>query len=254
MRSLYLRAEKSTTASSWANEVVSYLIYYAHVVCSTQIFAKSCWMDHPFFGKAYEIFCKGLFTLYCSLQVKGRENLPPPPYILCSNHCSHMDTPALMLATGLPFHRFGMIGAKDYFFDNAGRRKFLSLLMNILPLERKPSRTEIAKNMEICKTFCASQRNLILYPEGTRSLTGEMQKFKKGAACFAYELQMPLIPAYIEGTFHSLPKGKNWIKPSNIQVTLGPALYVKEGGLVAYREATEKLEESIQQLREKRHA
>jgi len=150
-----------------------------------------------------------------------------------------------MIASGLPFHEFGMMAAKDYFFDNAKRKKFVSLFMQILPMERKPNRTEITNNVDLCRQM---RCNLILFPEGTRSKTGQLQKLKKGAAYFAQSLQMPLVPVHIRGTFESLPKGRNFPLPKRISVTIGKPVYVKQEGLLGLREATQELETRIKQL------
>jgi len=87
--------------------------------------------------KVFEWYCKALFTLYCPLQVQGRENIPQSPFIFCSNHNSHMDTGVLMRCSGLPVKNFGMMAASDYFFENKNRRLFLGSLMNLIPVNRK---------------------------------------------------------------------------------------------------------------------
>ncbi len=171
---------------------------------------------------AFEWFCKGLFGLYCPLRVQGRENLPPPPFLLCSNHCSHMDSTALMHATGMGFGSFGMVAAQDYFFDHAHRKNSLPMLMNLIPAERKSTRQTLARLMVACREFSrCGPRNIILYPEGTRSRTGEMSPLKKGVAMIAAELGLPIVPAYVRGTFQSLPKGVSFPRPARIRVHIG---------------------------------
>ena len=64
-------------------------------------------------------------------------------------------------------------------------------------------------------------RNLIIYPEGTRSLNGEMGLFKRGPAMFSAELNLPIVPVHIHGTYKSLPKGRVFPKPKRITVTIG---------------------------------
>jgi 1-acyl-sn-glycerol-3-phosphate acyltransferase len=170
----------------------------------------------------YFLFCELFFRFYCRLTVYGKENLPSSPFILCSNHNSHMDTPALMLATGLPFNQFGMIAAKDYFFDNVWRKYIANLLMNLIPIDRKISRTTFIENISACKHFIEKQgKYLIIYPEGTRSITGEIQAFKRGPAMIASKLAIPLVPAYITGTYNSLKKGKFLPTPAHIYVKIG---------------------------------
>ncbi len=167
-------------------------------------------------------FCRVLFRLWCPLTVIHRERLPKPPFLLCSNHCSHMDSVVLMTGSGLPFNSCAMLAAKDYFFENKNRNGFLPLLMNLIPADRKASRHAIAEVLRACQQFIhAGDRCLIMYPEGTRSMTGELQPLKKGAAMIAVELGIPLVPVHIDGTFRALPKGVKLVRSTRIMMRVG---------------------------------
>ena len=214
-----------------------------------------------FIKKLFEIFCKTLFTIYCPLTVQGVERIPESSFIFCSNHNSHMDSAVLMTSSRKGFKNFGMIAAKDYFFDNKIRRYFLNLLMNLIPIDRKSSRKTIVENLLACRGFVKNgHRNLIVYPEGTRSMTGEMQPFKTGPAIISVELGLPIVPAYIEGTFDSYSKGSNFLKPKKVSITIGEPIYPEhyqdnardnEKGVhfTAYRRVTKELEDRIHILK-----
>ena len=74
----------------------------------------------------------------------------------------------------------------------------------------------------MCEKFLQRpQGNLILYPEGTRSGSGEIQTFKKGAGLFAVELGVPVVPAHIGGARTILPKGKFLPRPGTVTVRFG---------------------------------
>ncbi len=194
----------------------------------------------------YFLFCKFFFKLYCPLTIQGRERLPDTPFILCSNHNSHMDTPVLMLATGIPFNQFGMVAAKDYFFDNPWRNLIFNMAMNLIAINRDVSRTSLMNNITACKQFVENEgKHLIIYPEGTRSLTGEIQSFKRGPALIALKLGMPLIPVYIEGTYQSLRKGYYFPRFQKIRVHIGHPILANTDK----KQMTEQLENSIKQLR-----
>lgn len=202
----------------------------------------------PVFGILFELFCRSFFSIYCPVSVIGRENLPKTSYILCSNHSSHLDAPALVIASGLPFEKFGIMAAKDYFFNPQKRQRWISSLFQILPIDRKATPESIAKSISLCREFCSqNERNLIIFPEGTRSLTGEIQRFKKGAALLACELNLPLVPAYIENTFIALPKGKAFPRPKKIQIIIGKPIETSP----SYRKTSAELEEQISQLRDR---
>ena len=210
-----------------------------------------------FWHKCFELFCRGLFNLWCPAKVEGRENLPSAPFIFCSNHCSHMDSAALMYGGGEDFDHYGMVAAKDYFFDNESRNNFLSRLMNLIPADRAASRESIVKLMVACREFSAHKnRCLIIYPEGTRSQTGEMTPMKKGAAMIATELGLPIVPVYINGTYRAYPKGGKFIKPTRIRIYIAEAIdphrFAEEhgAGRSIYAAITCEMEKRIRKLKE----
>lgn len=212
--------------------------------------------------KIFELYCKVLFSVYCPLTVSGRENLLDSSYIFCSNHNSHMDSGVLMTASGKGFKNFGMIAAKDYFFENKIRKFFLNILMNLIPVDRRSNRKTITEYLVACREFVSKgQRSIIIYPEGTRSKTGEIQPFKRGLAIVSVELDIPVVPAYIEGTFKAMPKGRNLVKPGKITITIGepvyPGDYLSEGEgdthshFDAYSKVTNELEKRIRNLKDR---
>jgi 1-acyl-sn-glycerol-3-phosphate acyltransferase len=170
----------------------------------------------------FQGFCRGFFFGYCRLTVEGRDSLPASPFILCSNHTSHIDSAVLMTASGRPFSAFALLGASDYFFDSRRVRFVVSRFMNVIPIDRHAQPRSLRRSLAMCDDFLQRTRgNLILYPEGTRSSSGEMQAFKKGAGLFAVELGVPVVPAYIEGAHNILAKGKNVPRPGAVKVRFG---------------------------------
>jgi long-chain acyl-CoA synthetase len=168
-----------------------------------------------------------------------------------------MDSAALMYAGGEDFDRYGMVAAKDYFFDNQKRNSFLSKLMNLIPADRGARRASIVKLMVACREFTRHEnRSLIIYPEGTRSKTGEIAPMKKGPAMIAATLGLPIVPVYIKGTHHAYPKGGRIIKPARIRVCIGepidPNRFQEEhgSGKTIYTAITLEMENRIHKLKE----
>ena len=180
----------------------------------------------PGVGSAmFEGFCRMFFASYCPLTVEGRHHLPDGPFLLCSNHTSHIDSAALMTASGRSFSSFALLGASDYFFHSRRVRWSVAPLMNVIPIERRPGPKSLAACLALCRRFLEQTGGgLILYPEGTRSLDGEMQAFKTGAGLFAIELGVPLIPAHIEGTHRILRKGQSVPRSGPLTVRFGEVL------------------------------
>lgn len=173
----------------------------------------------------FEHFCRAFFNWYCPLTVEARHHLPNAPFLLCSNHSSHADSAALMTASGRSFRSFALIGASDYFFRSRRLRWAVSPLMNVIPIDREPGAKALSACLATCRQFMQQTGgSLILYPEGTRSPDGKMGVFKSGAALFAIELDVPVVPAYIEGTHHILPKGRYVPRAGSVTVRFGEPL------------------------------
>jgi 1-acyl-sn-glycerol-3-phosphate acyltransferase len=170
----------------------------------------------------FQAFCRAFFVYYCRLTVAGRNYLPVPPFIICSNHVSHIDSAVLMTASGLPFNAFALLGASDYFFDSWKARFLVSRFMNVIPIDRQARPKLLGRSLAMCAEFLQrTHGNLILYPEGTRSWNGEIQAFKSGAGLFAVNLRVPIVPAYIDGAYKILAKGSLMPRPGPVLVRFG---------------------------------
>jgi 1-acyl-sn-glycerol-3-phosphate acyltransferase len=206
----------------------------------------------------FQAFCRGFFFCYCRLTVEGRDHLPASPFIICSNHTSHIDSAVLMTASRCPFSSFALLGASDYFFDSRNVRFVVSRFMNVIPIDRHAQPKSLRRSLAMCDDFLRrTLGNLILYPEGTRSSSGEMQAFKKGAGLFAVELGVPVVPAYIEGAHKVLAKGKNVPRLGAVTVRFGePIRFAPNSadpllGRGARKAAVELLEQRIRGLSRK---
>lgn len=202
----------------------------------------------------FESFCRSFFKWYCPLHVEERHPLPDTPFLLCSNHTSHADSAVLMTAAGRNFRSFALIGASDYFFHSRRLRWIVSPLMNVIPIDREAGAKSLSACLATCRQFMQQTGgSLILYPEGTRSPDGEMHAFRSGAALFAIELNVPVVPAYIEGAHHILPKGRYMPRPGPVTVRFGEPLVVacpRPGELPRdrRRRVVEQLTQSIRML------
>jgi len=90
------------------------------------------------------------------------------------------------------------------------------------------------------------QWSVLIYPEGTRSLTGEMAYFKPGIGLIATEMLAPVIPVKLEGLYDILPKGKLWPRRGKVGVNFGKPLFFK--GERNYASVAKKIEQSIRDL------
>lgn len=166
--------------------------------------------------------------LYHRLEFVGREHLPAePPFVLVANHASHLD--ALMLAAALPArHRRHVfpISAGDVFFETRLATAFSSLCLNALPMWRKNAGRHAMGQLR--ERFTAGDAGFILFPEGTRTPDGRMQKFLPGVGMLIAGTDVPVIPCYVFGTHDALPKGAGLPRPRKLRVSIGKPMTFAE--------------------------
>lgn len=190
----------------------------------------NCLHRQPFYTKytrrAFEGFARLVFRFYCPLDVSGRGNLPDGPFILCSNHASHMDSIVLMAASSQGFDQFGLLAASDYFFRSPLIYRWFSSMVNLIPIGRVRGAESFHRTLTLCREFVGSEgRNLILFPEGTRSRNGSIGPFKPGIGILSNRLGIPIVPAYIHGTREAMPKGRLFPARRPVAVRIGAPIY-----------------------------
>lgn len=208
----------------------------------------------------FELYCRFVLRFYAPVKVHGRQNLPDRPFIVYSNHSSHLDFIILSLYGGRGFRNTCVIAAQDYWFDNRWRKLFIERFFNGVPVNRGMLFKADAINevTERCRRKLITgkkKRSLIVFPEGRRSTDGRIQKFKIGPAAIANELDIDLVPAYINGSNHSWPKGKWFMAPRKIELFFGEAFKLDSSKdetemLPHYREMTTLMETKFANLYE----
>ena len=175
--------------------------------------------------KAFELFARFILKFYAPVTVVGKENLPQEPFILVSNHHSHIDTTVLLVGSGKPFSEFGIMAAHDYFFEKKNVARYI---LNLLLLKRnsksKNDFSKMVKFMHVWERFNRhNDKSIIMFPEGTRTKTGSIKPFKSGVGELAYTLNLPVVPCYIDGS-EAVLKGTSLLSPGAIKLTIGEAV------------------------------
>ena len=168
-----------------------------------------------------------IYRCYFSIKCNGLENLPrEQPYIIAANHSSHLDTLAIMTVLKSESKRLRVLAAKDYWFGTRFKSWFSGELLKFVPFDRHAN---FLQGLRISQEILKQNECLLIYPEGTRSVTGELQPFKPGLGLLAYESGSPIIPTYIDGTYRALPKGKSFPSKSRVRVTFGKPIMPPSG-------------------------
>jgi 1-acyl-sn-glycerol-3-phosphate acyltransferase len=159
---------------------------------------------------------------YTHLRAHGRERFDgiEAPVILVSNHSSHLDTPMILRALPRRWRdRTAVAAAADYFYKKRRTAAFVALMFNTVPIQRRGGGLGEGATDHVDRLL--DQRwNLLMYPEGTRSRDGRIGKLRSGAAAFAAQHGVPIVPIYVTGTHAAMPPGKNW--PKHVRGRLFP--------------------------------
>ncbi|MCA9323316.1 MAG: 1-acyl-sn-glycerol-3-phosphate acyltransferase [Planctomycetes bacterium] len=190
---------------------------------------------------------------WLKLRVEGIEQVPTDgPLLFVSNHTSHLDTAVIRRGVGrYRARRLQVMAARDYFFGTKLKTWFYGMLFNTLPFEREHGSL---RGLELCRLALAGGCSVLIYPEGTRSKTGEMRAFRSGIGILAVELGLPVIPVHVEGAFAALPPGRRFPRRGPITVRFGSPIdlaTVLENSRVGsprYRAATQHIQQAVASL------
>jgi len=139
--------------------------------------------------------------------------------MICANHASYLDP--LALAAALPYARLREIwwaGWTGILFAGPLQRAF-SRVAQVIPVD--PDRA-VAASLAWAGAVLGHGRSLVWFPEGGRSADGTLQRFLPGVGVVLTEHPVPVVPAYIEGTFTAWPRGRRFPRRGRIDVTFGP--------------------------------
>lgn len=157
-----------------------------------------------------------LLRLFFRVEVHGVENLPKSErFILASNHSSPLDPPLLAFALPLNVLEETYWAGKRSTVMKTFVRRCFSRVTRVIPISN-------GGNALASGAAVLQKANLVWFPEGRRSLTGELQKFKPGIAKLLNELPVLIVPVRIEGAFDAFQDRKVWPRfGSKITIRIG---------------------------------
>jgi 1-acyl-sn-glycerol-3-phosphate acyltransferase len=150
--------------------------------------------------------------------MRGLEHVPPGPVVFASNHQSWFDIFLVLAALpgsirfvakkelrSVPLLGGAMRAAGHIYIDRQNRQAAFEAY-------------------EAAAVAIRNGLSAVVFPEGTRSRTGELLPFKKGPFVLAIAAGVPIVPAYCAGTFTLLPKGSRRLAPHPIALVFGPPI------------------------------
>jgi len=179
-------------------------------------------------------------------KVEGREWVREleRPVIFAANHSSHADTSLILHAlTDSARDHTVVAAAADYWFKRPFLGNVVSLFLNTFPFSRTGgAQAQLHSSSQLLK----SGWNLVLFPEGSRSVDGRIQEFKPGVGFLAKETGTPVVPMHIRGAYQVMPRGQKLPLPGPIRVRIGkPMTPAKSEGT---REFTARVETAVREL------
>jgi 1-acyl-sn-glycerol-3-phosphate acyltransferase len=165
--------------------------------------------------------CRIASTVFFDLKVYGVENVPNTGgVLLLSNHLSFLD-PACI---GVQIRRPASYLAKSELFDVPVFGRVIPRL-NAFPVRQGAG--DIGAVRETIKRL-KEGRVLTVFPEGARSLNGELQPLQGGFTLIVRKAGVPIVPVGIDGSYQAWRRGAALPKCAPVRVKFGPPLHVQE--------------------------
>ncbi|MFH1765698.1 MAG: 1-acyl-sn-glycerol-3-phosphate acyltransferase [Gemmatimonadota bacterium] len=175
---------------------------------------------------AHLLLLRPVLKVFFGASVVGKENLEGlEQFILVANHNSHLDTPFLFHILPLRLiPRTHPVGALDYF----GKTKILFRVAEFLFQPVWIVRgAKGAGSLEGMRERLRAGHSVIIFPEGTRGIPGELARFRGGVGLLAAEFrEVPIVPVFLSGVERALPRSSSLPLPTWTRITVGlPQLF-----------------------------
>jgi long-chain acyl-CoA synthetase len=201
-----------------------------------------------------------LARLFAWLRVEGRDNLESidSPVIFAANHQSHMDAPVILSALPARLrYRIAPAMAKEFFkphffpeehgraawFSNSINYYLSTLFFNAFPLPQREAGAR--QTLRYIGEVLGDGFSVLIFPEGARSETGEIKRFRPGIGMIASRLAVPVVPVRIDGLEHVLGPGARMATPGRVRVAFGRPMHLTGDD---YAALAKRVEDAVRRL------
>ena len=164
-------------------------------------------------------FFKILLKIYNRCSSRWLEKLnPDEKFIVACNHASNLDP----LIVGCFFPRRLRYFAKEELFTGWFLGTCITAL-GAVPVSRESNASAAGALKGFMKLYQEGS-DVLIFPEGGRTLDGNLQPLEAGVAVIASHTKAPILPAFIHGSFRAMPPGSAFVKPTKLRITFGKPL------------------------------
>jgi long-chain acyl-CoA synthetase len=170
-------------------------------------------------NKGVDLMQRALYERLLRTKYEGRTNIPyHTNFIVAANHSSHLDMGLVKMALDDAGQDLVALAAADYFFDTKYKRAYMENFTNLVPMERTGS---LRQSLRHARSFLDRGFNALIFPEGTRSMSGIMADFKPVIGYLALASRVGILPIYLDGTYAAFPKGSTILKSRDVGARIG---------------------------------
>jgi long-chain acyl-CoA synthetase len=177
-------------------------------------------------NKTVDLAQHALYDRLLRTKYEGKTNIPyHTNFIVAANHSSHLDMGLVKMALGDAGEDLVALAAADYFFDTKYKRAYMENFTNLVPMERTGS---LRQSLRHARSYLDRGYNALIFPEGTRSMSGQMADFKPVIGYLALASRVGILPVYLRGTYEAFPKGSTILKSRDVGARVGRLLTIEE--------------------------
>lgn len=198
--------------------------YWASRVVLRSLRNDPCALE-AFCERAPRVWSRGILKLAgVEVEVEGAEDfIPDRPQIVVANHSSWFDVFAVAGHFPGSYHFVAKQElARIPIFGAAW------IACGHIAIDRSDLSSAVASLEKAAEKIASEDATIVMFPEGTRSPTGELQPFKKGAFMLALKADVPVVPVGILGSREVMPKHQWLVRPGKIRIRIGDPISLDE--------------------------